>query len=1329
MRRTAGRVAAVLAFIGALATAAAAIGRDDDAIPEPLRPWIDWALHGHEDELCPFLNGLPESRPCVWPSRVTLLAEEAYGGFAQDWLVVGEDWVPLPGDRKVWPQEVKVDGAAASVIERDGRPVVRLPSGSHSVTGLFSWDTMPESLAVPRATGLLSLTVRGERVPFPDRDAEGRVWLARRAPASSEEEDRLEVIVTRHLGDGVPMILTTRVELQVSGAEREAILGRALPPSFVPMALTSPIPARVEADERLRVQLRPGRWTLTLAARSTGGLEAIALPEPGGPWAGEEVWAFAADNSVRLVEVEGVVAVDPQQTELPPEWRALPAYRMRPGDTMKLVVKRRGDADPAPDQLGLERELWLDFDGGGYTFHDRVSGTMSRSWRLDMAPPARLGRVAVGGEDQFITELGASSNAGVEIRQRVLDLDADGRIDGQTGSIPAVGWDHDFQSVAAVLNLPAGWRLLHASGVDRAEPTWVTRWTLLDLFVVLITALATFRLWGALGGALALAALTLAYVEPGAPRYGWLVVLGAEALVRVLPAGRFLPVARILRLGAIAALVTVAVPFVVQQVRQGLYPALEIPAPGAPPPVPAAARVEEYAADMARGKAREAKLAMSPSVLVKREIDPNAVVQTGPGLPDWRQSTVALSWRGPVEKTQELRLFLLSPWVNLWLSLARAALLALLFLCVAGAFGRPRLATPPIVLLASTLALTLSAPPAGAEWPPPELLDQLRQRLLEPPECHPECASISRMRIEADPSALRVRLEVDVAADSAVPLPGTREHWNPDTVLVDGESAAGLRRGEEGWLWVRLAPGRHEVLLRGALPNLDVAQILLPLRPHRAEAAVEGWRIEGLHENGIADESLVLSRARAEGGAERPRLEPGVLPPFVRIERSLTLGLTWQVETSVLRLTPVGSAVVLEVPLLPGESVTTPGVRVQEGKVALNMPPQAIRSVWQSVLAPGGEIGLHAAGETAWSEVWRLDAGPIWHVETSGIAPVHAPLEAEGARPREWRPWPGESVTVVVSRPAGVPGETLTIDRSRIALEPGIRATDANLELTLRSSRGGQHTIRLPESARLQSVSIDGAEKPIGQEGRNVTVPLAPGSHDVRISWRQRGGIARVFATPRVDLGMPSVNAEIQVAVPADRWVLYTLGPRLGPAVLFWSLLAVLLLASIALGRIRLTPLRARHWLLLAVGISQVPIWVAVLVAGWLLALGWRREHGAALGNPPFNLMQIALVGWTAAALAGLVFSIEQGLLGLPEMQIAGNGSSGYDLRWYQDASPPLLPQATVLSVPLLVYRLAMLAWALWLAQALLGWLRWGWDSLRAGGLWQPMWRRSTKPT
>ena len=42
-------------------------------------------------------------------------------------------------------------------------------------------------------------------------------------------------------------------------------------------------------------------------------------------------------------------------------------------------------------------------------------------------------------------------------------------------------------------------------------------------------------------------------------------------------------------------------------------------------------------------------------------------------------------------------------------------------------------------------------------------------------------------------------------------------------------------------------------------------------------------------------------------------------------------------------------------------------------------------------------------------------------------------------------------------------------------------------------------------------------------------------------------------------------------------------------------------------------------------------------------------------------------------------------------------------------------------------YRLLMLAWALWLAFALLGWLRWGWQCLASDGLWRATGKRATR--
>ncbi|HEX5034517.1 MAG TPA: hypothetical protein VFW62_08565, partial [bacterium] len=208
--------------------------------------------------------------------------------------------------------------------------------------------------------------------------------------------------------------------------------------------------------------------------------------------------------------------------------------------------------------------------------------------------------------------------------------------------------------------------------------------------------------------------------------------------------------------------------------------------------------------------------------------------------------------------------------------------------------------------------------------------------------------------------------------------------------------------------------------------------------------------------------------------------------------------------------------------------------------------------------------------------------------------------------------------------------------------------------------------------------------------------------------------------TPAISLGSPSVNTEIQLHLPQNRWVLFAGGLRVGPAVLFWSMLGIVILASFVLGQSRLTPLKFHHWLLLGFGLTQVPIWASLIFAGWLLALGW-RERKPVSGTFSFDLFQILLVLWTLAALIVIFVSIQQGLLGMPDMQISGNGSSNTFLRWFNDRSPATLPQTWVISVPLFCYRLAMLAWALWLALALLRWMRWAWASLTSGGGWRPL--------
>jgi len=80
-------------------------------------------------------------------------------------------------------------------------------------------------------------------------------------------------------------------------------------------------------------------------------------------------------------------------------------------------------------------------------------------------------------------------------------------------------------------------------------------------------------------------------------------------------------------------------------------------------------------------------------------------------------------------------------------------------------------------------------------------------------------------------------------------------------------------------------------------------------------------------------------------------------------------------------------------------------------------------------------------------------------------------------------------------------------------------------------------------------------------------------------------------------------------------------------------------------------------------------------------------------------------------------------------MQVAGNGSSDTLLRWEADRTFGALPQPWVFSLPLWVYRLAMLLWSLWLALRLLRWIPWGFECFTSGGAWRRLSRpRPPKP-
>ena len=312
-------------------------------------------------------------------------------------------------------------------------------------------------------------------------------------------------------------------------------------------------------------------------------------------------------------------------------------------------------------------------------------------------------------------------------------------------------------------------------------------------------------------------------------------------------------------------------------------------------------------------------------------------------------------------------------------------------------------------------------------------------------------------------------------------------------------------------------------------------------------------------------------------------------------------------------------------------------------------------------------------------------------------------------------------MTLKLSRPEAAPGPAYRIDAVTVETRPGARARDTTLSFTLAATQGGRHSIRLPGAAELLSVSKNEANLTLRLRESALELPVDPGENRYVINFREARALSTDLRLPAIDLKLPSANIRLNLELPRSRWLLWAHGPTLGPAVLYWAKLIVVLLISLGLAKSGRTALGFGAWALLGLGLTGFGWQSFMLVALWFLALQWRMQHGSGLSDWPHRLMQIALAGLSVAALLCIVGGAMNGLLDNLDMQVVGNGSSATSLRWFADQAPGLLPGAGALTLPSWSYKALMLAWALWLAFALLRWLRYAWLAFGTGGFWRTL--------
>jgi hypothetical protein len=1023
---------------------------------------------------------------------------------------------------------------------------------------------------------------------------------------------------------------------------------------------------------------------------------------------------------------------------------------------------------------------------------DTFSGALSRTWRLDLPRPAEPGRVSVDSTEQLITANPATQAPGVELRRGALNLQADSRVPrggplravGWSADVEALaatlhlppGWS--LLAATGVDQAPGAWTgrwtllgfffvLVVALATGRL---FGRAWGVIALLAVVFLydePGAPFLVWLSLLGATALSAVApegwlrrLARIWRGASLLTLLVILVPfvrdqvrEALypqIRATAAFEDLlaPTSRgIAENAPVAAPVPAAIPPATAVPQQPQAPAMDKEeldrrrledvkkgagieggiVGGAVGGLPDGFQADEVKPqEQTRPPARQSySLSTVNSAL---EQDPRAVVQTGPGVPNWSWDSYGLGWTGPVKSDQTIRLWLISPGMNRLLTVIRLLLMLILAfrLLIDGGSRASRPSPAGAAAVAALLLFAMATRTAGAQdaIPDREMLDDMKTRLSRLEPCQPNCLSTSTLHVRLAGDTLAFEAEVHAADSGAWPLPGPPASWTPSAVTVDGQGTGALARLDDGFLYVRLAPGVHRVRVSGPVPPADTLTLQLPQRPRRADADTPGWDVAGLRADGPPDGSIQLSRRLRAG--ERAREETGAgYAPWLEVRRTLSIGLTWRVATHVRRVSPTGSPVALRVPLIAGEAPTEADLQTENGTALVSLARDQSEAGWSSTLATADTLTLTAPQGQPWSEIWDVECTVIWQCETSGLVPVTH--QRAGALAPEFRPWPGEALTVRFRHPAAVAGQTLTLQSIRVETTPGERLTNTSLTIATRASREEALVLTVPSDAEMQELTVTGRTRPAKPDQGRLRVTVPAGAQNVVVRWREPRGMRFYQRAPSVGLPLPAVNVETVLHLPENRWLLFARGPSWGPAVLFWGYLIFALVVALAVGVFTDTPLGIGAWLLLALGLTQTSAVGGLIVTGLFIVLAWRARHPAS--SPlAHDAIQIVLVVWIVIALAVLYDVVQQGLLFRPDMQVAGAESSNTVLRWYADRVENATPPVAVVSLPLWVYRTLMLGWALWLAASLVRWSGWSWRALNEGGLWRPLPRRARKP-
>lgn len=1319
-------------------------------IPDDLVKWQDWVKYQQEFRSCPSLNGQlagnEKAHLCAWPGVLQLDVRDNQGSFEQRWKVIEESRVPLPGSLKYWPQEVVVNNQKATVLQTKNQPYLLLKKGDYQIRGKFFWNKRPESLRIPEAIALFDVSVNDKTQDFVSIK-NNNLWLGSVKKTDIKEKDFIKLRVNRLIADGHPMTMTVVLDIEVSGRAREQKITRFSTQEYQLMRINAPLNTRIDSSGDLWMQLKPGEYETRLTFKIHGNNTEIQFKESGEGWPKQEIWVYQADGRLRSTQIEGLASIDAEQGFVG-EWRRLPHYLVNADDTLKIIERQRGISHNF-DSLSLDRQMWLSFDNQNYYFFDFITGNKSKDWRVNTIDGYRLTQLSNHEQQRLIT-LDEKKRTGAEIRTPKISIKASGEVPKDIMR-HASGWDMPLSKTNVTLHIPPGRKLFNISGADSSHGDWLSRWSLIDLFFVLVIVALVFKVFGVAASGVALLTLVLGYHESNMPVFWWFNLVVALTLVLKVTSPKLKKLAGYYRWFSITLLALVMLPFLADQIRYTLYPQLELnralsseypesrdleyfaaePTPETlrkpAPAIQSVPRVlQETVAD------EKQKITVTGSRIKRSDLDTSyesgAVIQAGKGRPSWHWQTASYSWNGVINGDEKVDIQIVPLYVVKFLRIL-LVVLSVLWLWLLFKVSRanksssennnPVAGNTLAMLMALTFLVSAGAPNISnaSEFPSDKLLKELQQRIYPAEKCHPDCVTLTEVQVEINNLQAKLNLRYFSQANKAGLLPMSSD-WRVDEVRLNGRVVRQLWKNKQG-VWLLLPSGEANIELVASLKDKSEVALRFAEKPKRIQLEkIVGWETSGVVEQTLRASELQLSRLVTKADNRSAAAESVTvateqsISELFSIHRHFRFASQWSLLTKVSRLAPQVGTLTTKVALYDFERPLNQTENVKDGLMSVVIPSNENSVDWSSSISGQSSFEITAIDDRAKLETWELLVFPNWNLEVNGVpavSPEH--LSKDDYWVYLYYPRAGEKLSFTLTKPPTAEGDSVAISKVTQIHNVSKRKTTTSLNIDYRATRAEPLLLHIGD-AELKKLEHDSRQINLGSVEGVVSVNLKPGKHKLFFELEQK-----TETSVKMDLLSPKLNKEFtnlttRVALPDSRWLIGASGPGYGPAVIYWGELIFFILLAIGLSRMSFSPINYWQWLVLGLGMSTFSWPALALVAGWILGSEWRRQNQTIPRQYPILTSWLTLIATLIAVLV-LVAAVPFGLLQSPDMGVVGNGSYGNQLNWFLDRGQSDLGQVTLISLPIWIYKGLMLLWATWLSFALIKWLGWTWKDLQ----------------